>query len=567
MRTILYILHRAIPRWVRIPPILAQRGNGLSLRLDALVLLEEFVEQHRVHGIVADAIEGAVGVGRGLKAITNKVKRPKQRFYTLPVHCFTKGAKGNRGGYLLDHPEKTDNLFRAGSHFRPLPNHPYMKTNCKSANSIPNSIELLEERIAPAVLVNTLGHKLVVKGDNSGDTIQIDGVVGSPTDFTVTAGAAVSHVTGITDIAITLGNGNDSVVFSNGAAPISISGSLVIDGGAGGKSVIGNGVTIGKNLMVSYGNAGTGANHLTGFTNTTIEGNLTVHEGAALASEVYMTRASAGDSTIQGNVNITNGIGQSVSIFQDMNIGGNVTITNGPAATSGANAGDAGDTQFYNTFNTTTLSVIKGNVDISYKSGVINYDGIWDADVLGNVTINHGSGQAFTHFDGDGTHLADIIRGNLSLTGTGQSIVAIGTGNSDTGLILGGALKIASGNGGDVLTISKLTVGGTTSIAVGDGSNTTTIDDSVFAKAFNFRDAKGTDTIRIDTTSGTTLPTVFEQAATIVTGTGGAAAVTLGGASAGEMVYAYSTFEVDELGGGVTNSTDIIFPFGGAVSA
>jgi hypothetical protein len=65
---------------------LAQCGNGPSLRLDAPVLLEEFVEQHRVHGIVADATEGAVGVGRGLKAIANRAKRPKQRFY-FSGHC------------------------------------------------------------------------------------------------------------------------------------------------------------------------------------------------------------------------------------------------------------------------------------------------------------------------------------------------------------------------------------------------------------------------------------------------------------------------------------------------
>jgi len=463
--------------------------------------------------------------------------------------------------------EKQTTSFGQEASFRTRPNPTYMKTHCKSANGIPNSIELLEQRIAPAVLVTTLGHKLVIKGDNSGDTIQIDGVVGSPTDFTVTAGADVSHVTGITDIAIALGSGADSVAFSNGVAPISISGSVVIDGGAGGKSVTGVGVTIGKNLTVAYGNAGASATHTTGFTDTTIGGNLTVHEGSALTSEVYMTRGSAGDSTIHGNVSITNGTGENLTIFQDMNFGGNVTISNGPAATSGPGAGIAGDTQFYNTDNTTALSVIKGNVTISYKSGEIDYDGLWDTEVLGNVTINHGSGHAITYFDGDGTHLADIIRGNLSLTGTGQSDVALGTGDNATGLILGGALKIVNGNGGDALSINKVTVGGTTSIADGKGSNTTTIDDSVFAKAFKFIDPKGTDTIRIDTTGSTTLPTVFEQAATIVTGTGGAAAVTLGGGSAGETVYAYSTFTIDPLGGGVTDSLDIIFPFGGAISA
>ena len=51
---------------------------------------------------------------------------------------------------------------------------------------------------------------------------------------------------------------------------------------------------------------------------------------------------------------------------------------------------------------TTTPSfdpLIGGNVAVTNSSGnVSEYDGIWDTEVLGNVTFNHGPGEFMTQF-------------------------------------------------------------------------------------------------------------------------------------------------------------------------
>jgi hypothetical protein len=423
-------------------------------------------------------------------------------------------------------------------------------------------IEALEQRIAPAVLIGTVGHKLVIKGDNLGDTITIDGVVGHPGNFTVTAGSTVSHVTGITDMAIMLGNGSDSLNFSNSVQAVDITGSLTITSTGGGKTLSAYDLTVGKNLSITYANA-PGVQQSNTLVDPTIGGSVTIHNGNS-SGDNYFYRDAAGNSTIHGNVTIANGAGYNETTIEDINVGGNVTVTNGPAPTSGVHSGYAGYVEIYNYYNNSALSIIRGNVSVSYKTGVVDYDGIWDTEVLGNVTFNHGSGSTTTDFDGYVTTLPDIFRKDLTITGTGPAVVTVGTQYQGTGLQLQGALKITSG-GNDYLNFEKLDVGGTTTLTDGKGTNTTTINDSVFVGAFKFADATGTDTISIDTGSGTTLPTVFEQAAAITMGKGGSGSVTFGGSSAGEVVDAYSTISVVLLGGGATENFDVVFPFGGSV--
>jgi len=194
-------------------------------------------------------------------------------------------------------------------------------------------------------------------------------------------------------------------------------------------------------------------------------------------------------------------------------VDGNVTINNG----HGNAAGMAGFVNIFNQFNTPFRSIIGGNLTVTYLDGnAATFDGLWDTEVLGNVTLNHGSGTFATYMDGYNTRLPVLIHGSLAITGTGANSVAFGTADifgKGSGLVVGRNFTLTSGGGAaETLSFKNFEVGGITSIKLGNGGNTVTIDDSYFGGTFTLLSGAGADTVHLETTAGTTSATEFKKA-------------------------------------------------------
>jgi hypothetical protein len=436
-------------------------------------------------------------------------------------------------------------------------------------------LERLEDRDTPSnfsVNFSGLTHTLTIVGDNQNNSLTVQGVaadvtkfiLSSPTDtFNQLAGPFTSP-SGVRNIAIRMLAGDDSVTFGN-TVPIDLKGNLSINGGDGANSVTATDLTVEKNFSITNGKNTSGTDDTT-LTNLSVGGSLTINNKAGDTS-TSITRNSAGISTIGGNLSITNGTGEDQNDIHDMNVGGNVTINNGHG---NAQTGLAGYTWFYNFNNTGYRAQIKGNYTVSYLDGnVSSYDGIWDTEVHGDVTFHHGSGSATTNFDGFVTSLPVIIRGNLTMTGSGANTVTIGTQYKHTGLILNKNLTVTTGAAADTLTFNNLEVGGITKLAQGDGNNTVTIDDSVFVGSFTLTTGSGNDQVFLDHTAGTSAPTIFEAPVFISQGAGADFVARDGTTDANQEIIALSTFVI-HYGGNAGDSTSYntsqeIFPFGGSI--
>ena len=308
---------------------------------------------------------------------------------------------------------------------------------------------------------------------------------------------------------------------------------------------------VAKNLAIINGTNSSGIDFNT-LLNLTVGGTLTINNGNG-DTRTFVYRDTSGSNAIAGSVSITNGSGWDTTNFIDTNIGGNVTVNNG----RGNSAGVAGQTQFYNVHNTTALSTILGNVSVSYLTGneqLGDGDGIWDTNVLGNVTFNHGSGSFIRNFDGFSTTLPVQIHGNLTLRGTGSNGITVGTQYKRTGMFVGKNFTVASGTGNDVLTFSKLEVGGATRLALANGINTVTIDDSVFFGTFFLDTGSGGDSLNLDINVGTTAPTAFYRSVLIYQGAGNDSFVRAGSTDANQSLHILGNFTVHHGAGQDTNS-------------
>jgi hypothetical protein len=436
-------------------------------------------------------------------------------------------------------------------------------------------LERLEGRDTPSnftVSFSGLTHTLTIVGDSANNSLTVQGDAGDATKFHLSSASdTFNHnpgpfdsPSGVKNITIQMLAGDDSVTFGN-TVPIDLKGNLSISGGDGAKSVTATDLKVEKNFSITNGKntSGTDVNTLL---NLTVGGSLTINNGTGdTSTSIY--RDSAGISTIGGNLSITNGAGEDHNSIYDTNVGGNVTINNGHG---NAQTGLAGYTWFFNVNNTGYRAQIKGNYTVSYLDGnVSSYDGIWDTEVHGNVTFNHGSGSATTNFDGYQTALPVIIRGNLTLTGSGANTVTIGTQYNHTGLILDKNLTITTGAAADTLTFNKLEVDGITRLDQGNGNNTATIDDSVFVGKFTLTTGSGNDQVFLDHTAGTSAPTIFEAPVLISLGAGADFVARDGTADANQEIIALSTFVI-HYGGNAGDSTSYntaqeIFPFGGSI--
>lgn len=436
-------------------------------------------------------------------------------------------------------------------------------------------LEILEGRDTPSnftVSFSGLTHTLTVTGDSLNNNLTVQAVVGDATKFALSSATdTFNHVagplttpSGVLNLKIVLGDGDDAVTLSNSPLPIDLTGNLSVMGGNGANSVAATDMKVEKNLTIING-TNTSGSDFTNLVNPSIGRQLTINNGAGdTSTDVH--RSSAGLSSIGGNASVINGTGADSTEFYDINFGGNVTINNGHGDTSG----NTGFSVIYNVYNTSARSVVKGNVTISKLDGnVSGFEGLYDTEVLGNVTFNQGTGSATTNFDCYLTTVPVIIRGSLTMTGSGANTVTVGTQFLQTGLVVGKNLTITTGAAADVLRFNKLEVGGTTKLTLGGGNNTVTIDNSEFVGPFTLTTGAGTDSVSLDHTAGTAAPTIFERPVLMYLGAGADQLVRAGGTDANQELIVLSTFVVHYGSdpGDTTTSTagHEIFPFGTSI--
>jgi hypothetical protein len=410
-------------------------------------------------------------------------------------------------------------------------------------------LEHLERRLVPANLTASFSpvtHTLTVLGDAQDNAVTIKGDAGDRTHFTLSSStgtinnshAAFSSPSGVKNLAIQLLDGTDSVIFDN-TVHIDLLGTLAINGGNGANSVAGSDLTVEKSVVITNGTNTTGTDQFE-LNNLSIKGSLTINNGNG-QSFTQIQRSSAGISSIVGNLSITNGTGKDEFYLVDTNVGGSVTINNGHGG-----SGVAGRIDIFNALNTAYRSLIGGNLTVTYLDGdVLSHDGLFDLEVMGNVTLNHGSGAFGTSIDGYQTTLPVLIHGNLTITGTGANSINIGSLFLNTGLIVGKNFTVTTGSGADSLAVNKLQVYGISKWSLGDGANSVTIDDSLFGGTFTLLTGAGNDTFNLEMTAGSSSLTVFDKAVVLSFGNGSdTGQIAFQHHDANQGIVAYSTFVV-----------------------
>jgi hypothetical protein len=370
----------------------------------------------------------------------------------------------------------------------------------RSVRSSRLRLESLEDRFNPAGTVT--GSFSAGTWTLTGDA-EANGIVINPTATpgafvlagTDTTVAGVTNPTGVNNIVIKLSAGSDSVQVNTTGAAGKLAGDLTIQGGAGPSAVEIRNFKIGKNLSVTNGANPTGFDTFY-LIDSSVAGKVAILNGDGNTITVSY-RNSAGFNFIGGGLTIVNGTGRDSTAMNDTHIIGDVVARNGrPDA-----ADDAGAFGIYNDRNTTTRALIRGHVSVSYHSGEIDYDGIWDTEVTGNVTFNHGTGKSTTYFDGYKVAQPVVIRGSLTINDSGPSTIEVGTQYYKTGLFIGRGLTISTGEAADTLKLHNLTVSAATAITTGGGNDTISVDGSTFRR-FQLYTGTGADVVNIDTEAG-----------------------------------------------------------------
>jgi hypothetical protein len=312
-----------------------------------------------------------------------------------------------------------------------------------------------------------------------------------------------------------------------------------------------------------------------------VAGNLTITNGTGYETEHFMdlnvggafyvrngdggsfltiNRSTTGVSTIGGAMTVVNGVGMDETRVFDLNVGGSVSVQNGLANAPGT----AGSTEFLNQKNTTFRSQIRGSLSVMFTNGSAIAT-LADAEVGGDVTFGYGTGTGNTTLDTYATALAPIVRGSLTISGTGAQRVFLGISMPETGLMVGGRLTVLGGPGADLVNLGHVQVGGATALYLGDGNNTARIDDSLFAGAFSLITGAGADAIFVDTVAGTTAATTFKGPVSISEGAGSDSLTLAGPNDAGQAIVALGTFVVHHGTGSDTfypSNDHLFFPFG-----
>jgi hypothetical protein len=443
----------------------------------------------------------------------------------------------------------------------------------RRTHSVRPYVDRLEAREVPAanltVTFSPLTHTLTIVGDANDNDVTVKGDPADQTHFILNSSGNIngqpspfSTQSGVKNLVFKMLDGNDTVTFDP-TVPIFLHGSASIDGGTGVNSVAATHLTVIKYLSV------TNAAQTTGLDSVVLidfsAGGSVLIKNAGGDSYIGINRDAAGVSTIKGSLTVTNGTGEDSFNLNDTNVNGNVTINNG----HGNAVGVAGFVNIYNLDNTAIRSIIGGNLTVTYLDGNANtFDGLWDTEVFGNVTLNHGPGVFKTDMDGYATHLPDVIHGNLTIAGAGANSLGFGTNNvsgNGSGLIVGKMFTLKCGGGlAETLAFKNFQVGGDTSITLGNGGNMITIDDSIFGGRFTLVSGVGNDTFNLEATTETASATEFKKAARIDLGSGNDVSYLAYNATpdAGEAVVCLATFGV-KTGGAAINYSCFYFPNGG----
>lgn len=447
----------------------------------------------------------------------------------------------------------------------------------RRTHSVRPSLDRLEARAVPTanltVTFSALTHTLTIVGDANDNDVTVTGDPFSQTHFILNSSGTInsepppySSPSGVKNLVFKMLDGNDSVTFDASdpsKPPIIVQGSVSINGGAGVNTVLATRLTVGRSLSVTNAAQTTGTDYVT--LHDFSAGGSVLVKNAGGDSYTKILRDSTGVSTIKGSLIVTNGTGHDSFTLNDTNVDGNVTINNGHGDATGL----AGIVNIFNVDNTAFRSIIGGNLTVTYLDGdAFPYDGLWDTEVLGNVTLNHGTGQFTTLMDGYHTSLPVLIHGNLTITGAGANSLGFGTitgSGNGSGLIVGKKFTLTSGGGtAETLGFKNVQVGGDTSIILGNGGNTITIDDSTFGGLFNLVSGIGNDKFNLEATTGTTSATEFKKAALIDLGGGNNVAYLAYNATpdAEEAVVCLATFKV-KSGSSATIYSNFYFPNGG----
>lgn len=404
---------------------------------------------------------------------------------------------------------------------------------------------------------------LTVTGDGAANQVTVSGDPADPTHFSLSsptdtfngAPGPFATASGVKNLVFRMGAGNDAVGLAN-SPPIQLAGSLTVDGGDGANQVTAADLTVARGVTIRNGTNAAGTDIIT-LLNLNVGRGVTVANGEGDTS-TEIKRTTAGLSTVRGSVSVTNGTGSDNTALIDLNVGGNVTVRNGKPNAGGITQ----STYIFNDFNT-IRSVVRGNVLFTHTSGA-GFTGLWDVDVGGNVTLAVGSGSFTTSLDGYRTQVPVLIHGNLTITGSGANAVNLGQNLANVGVDVGRNLTVISGAGPDTVQAYRLRVGGATRIALGDGDTTTAIDDSVFAGTFTLTAGAGSDTLDIEPRTGTTGETLFHKAFLVRFGTGWSNTM-MNGFDVGQAVLfgATAVIHTGPDGGGLgTSGSRVVLPFG-----
>jgi hypothetical protein len=378
-------------------------------------------------------------------------------------------------------------------------------------------LEMLENRWIPAGTVtgSFANGTWTLIGDAEANEVLINPPL-LPGSFTVTGlngtvVAGVTEVEAFKHLVIKLGAGDDRVQVNDTGAFSGLPGNLTIRGGSGANTVRIQDFKV-RNLTIINGVNASSADYVS-LVNSIVQYNVTINNGDG-ASSIDIYGGSSIPSAIGGNLTIRNGIGENSTYITDTHIGGNVTVKNGLPDPSG----DAGYFLFSNVGNVNRRSVIGGNVFVSYQGGNSDVEGLWDAEVRGNVRFKYGSGSNKLHFDGYALAQPVHIHGNLTVTSQGVSSLTIGRTDQKTGLIVDKNFTVRTGAEDATLFANQLQIGGATLIQTGAGSDEMVMDNCIFAGRTTILTGAGPDKVHFASSIGSEFGVQFLKPLQINTG-------------------------------------------------
>lgn len=357
-------------------------------------------------------------------------------------------------------------------------------------------LEMLEERIAPAVLASVQGGTLKIVGDDANNEIALRGDETSSGTFVLSSpsveiNGAMEEVvlTGVKNISIRMGNGYDTVIF-DGESPVVLDGWLKIDGGGNMNSITATNLSVGGDLKV-FSNDGlknSGGTKST-FTDLVVGGDLIVQNGL-VHSTTDVVRSEGGTSGVEGDIRLLSKskYGSGDIRIVDTNVGGDV-VGKGSGAVSVANVLGSGTS-------------IGGDLIFNGSGSVL-----CNTEVMGDVRLRFDGFASFSSYE-RAPGLPAIVHGDVSVktakafydtlwSGGGGVIVMPGYeepdrflpqgltfsvgGSEFAGLQIGGDLSISGNHGRDYVNLNNLKVSGDTAISLGNGANTAMTTDSHFS--------------------------------------------------------------------------------------